>query len=62
MRLPATLRALELAEDRPLLHAWQLRLTHPMDGRELVFEAAPPADFAVALAAVGLDTPDKPLL
>lgn len=30
---------------RPLLHAWRLRLRHPADGREMAFEAAPPADF-----------------
>jgi 23S rRNA pseudouridine1911/1915/1917 synthase len=30
---------------RPMLHAWRLRLRHPRDGREMTFEAAPPADF-----------------
>lgn len=31
---------------RPMLHAWRLRLRHPADGREMSFEAPPPADFA----------------
>jgi 23S rRNA pseudouridine1911/1915/1917 synthase len=30
---------------RPMLHAWRLHLRHPRDGREMSFEAAPPADF-----------------
>jgi 23S rRNA pseudouridine1911/1915/1917 synthase len=30
---------------RPMLHAWKLRLRHPRDGRQLTFEARPPADF-----------------
>ncbi|HRC85902.1 MAG TPA: RluA family pseudouridine synthase [Thermoanaerobaculia bacterium] len=29
---------------RPALHAWQLRLAHPQDGRPLAFTAPPPAD------------------
>jgi 23S rRNA pseudouridine1911/1915/1917 synthase len=31
--------------DRPMLHAWRLRLRHPRTGAEMRFEAAPPADF-----------------
>jgi 23S rRNA pseudouridine1911/1915/1917 synthase len=34
---------------RQMLHAWQLRLTHPSDGRELSFAAAPPDDFLQVL-------------
>jgi 23S rRNA pseudouridine1911/1915/1917 synthase len=30
---------------RPMLHAYRLRFTHPASGRELEFEAVPPADF-----------------
>jgi 23S rRNA pseudouridine1911/1915/1917 synthase len=31
--------------DRPMLHAWRLRLQHPRTGADLSFEASPPADF-----------------
>jgi 23S rRNA pseudouridine1911/1915/1917 synthase len=31
--------------DRPMLHAWRLRLRHPRTGVEMSFEVAPPADF-----------------
>jgi 23S rRNA pseudouridine1911/1915/1917 synthase len=31
--------------DRPMLHAWRLRLRHPRSGREMTFEAPPPPDF-----------------
>jgi 23S rRNA pseudouridine1911/1915/1917 synthase len=31
--------------NRPMLHAWQLRLRHPRTGAEMSFEAPPPADF-----------------
>ena len=34
-----------LQPERPMLHAWRLRLRHPGTGREMSFEAAPPADF-----------------
>lgn len=30
---------------RPMLHAWRLRLQHPRTGKEMSFEAPPPADF-----------------
>ena len=30
---------------RPMLHAWRLRLRHPRTGREMSFEAPPPRDF-----------------
>jgi 23S rRNA pseudouridine1911/1915/1917 synthase len=35
----------EAGVSRPMLHAWRLRLRHPRTGREMSFEAAPPADF-----------------
>jgi len=28
-----------------MLHAWRLRLGHPLTGEEMSFEAPPPADF-----------------
>ncbi len=31
--------------DRPMLHAWRLRLRHPRTGEEMTFEAEQPADF-----------------
>lgn len=57
-QLPATLRNL-VDPERPLLHAWALRFTHP-DGRAMAFEAPLPADFAAALAAVGIPIPGTP--
>jgi 23S rRNA pseudouridine1911/1915/1917 synthase len=35
----------EPGADRPMLHAWRLRLRHPRTGQEMSFEAPPPADF-----------------
>ena len=35
----------EAGLERPLLHAWRLRLRHPRTGAEMNFEVAPPADF-----------------
>ncbi len=34
---------------RPMLHAWRLRLQHPLDKREMNFEAEPPEDFSTFL-------------
>ncbi|HSS60324.1 MAG TPA: RluA family pseudouridine synthase [Candidatus Limnocylindrales bacterium] len=31
--------------DRPMLHAWRLRLRHPRTGAEMSFETDPPVDF-----------------
>jgi 23S rRNA-/tRNA-specific pseudouridylate synthase len=28
-----------------MLHAWRLRLSHPLTGAEMTFEVAPPGDF-----------------
>ena len=35
----------EPGAERPMLHAWRLRLRHPRTGEEMSFEAAPPRDF-----------------
>lgn len=51
---PAAVRALAEALDHPLLHAYRLGFTHPVDGRELWFEAPPPADFVAFCRAAGL--------
>lgn len=59
VRTPAALaRTIDDSGDRPLLHAWQLRLAHPDDDRPLHFVAPPPADFVAALEAVGLVVPE----
>ena len=39
---------------RQALHAWQLRLDHPISGEKLAFVAEPPSDFLQALKAWGL--------
>jgi len=44
---PDTLRTIRFG--RQALHAYQLKFRHPVDGRQLQFEAAPPADFAELL-------------
>jgi len=31
--------------ERPMLHAWRMRLRHPRTGAEMTFEAPPPQDF-----------------
>jgi 23S rRNA pseudouridine1911/1915/1917 synthase len=41
-----------LGLQRQALHAVRLQLAHPLDGRRLAFERAPPADFAQAWARV----------
>lgn len=59
-RLPATLRGLvdpDAPVERPLLHAWQLRFTHPETGALMAFAAPPPADFTAALDALGVPVP-----
>lgn len=37
--------------NRPMLHAWRLRLRHPHTGADMSFEADPPSDFAGFWAA-----------
>jgi 23S rRNA pseudouridine1911/1915/1917 synthase len=38
---------------RPMLHAWRLRLRHPRTGVEMSFEAPPPPDFESFWASLG---------
>ena len=38
--------------DRPMLHAYRLRLRHPRTGEPMTFESPPPADFAAFLDAL----------
>ena len=35
----------ESGAERPMLHAWRLRLRHPRTGTDMTFEAPPPEDF-----------------
>lgn len=51
---PALVAALD-AFKRQALHATRLALSHPLTGRELEFEAPPPADMAALLAALEAD-------
>ena len=37
-------RRLDPVPPRQMLHAWKLRLWHPVKGVEMSFEALPPAD------------------
>lgn len=39
--------------ERPMLHAWRLRLQHPRTGREMAFEAPPPEDFQRFWSSLG---------
>lgn len=32
--------------ERPMLHAWRLKLRHPRTGQEMQFEVSPPSDFS----------------
>lgn len=58
VRLPAILRDLaDPSGERPMLHAWRLRLIHPLTGQPMAFEVPPPDDMAAALAAVGARLP-----
>jgi 23S rRNA pseudouridine1911/1915/1917 synthase len=38
--------------ERPMLHAWRLRLEHPRTKAEMSFEVPPPADFDAYWASV----------
>jgi 23S rRNA pseudouridine1911/1915/1917 synthase len=42
----------EIRADRPMLHAWRLRLRHPRTGDDVTFEAPPPQDFETFWAQV----------
>lgn len=48
--------------ERPMLHAWRLRLRHPADGREMSFEAPLPADFEAFLNSIRLGDPPATFL
>ena len=50
--LPATLRTLLLGFPRQALHAATLGFSHPVTGKGLRFESAPPADMRALLAAL----------
>jgi 23S rRNA pseudouridine1911/1915/1917 synthase len=57
-RLPATLKGVvDESGRRPMLHAWRLAFEHPRTGSRMELVAAPPADFAAALRALGLTAP-----
>ena len=43
----------EAGAERPMLHAWRLRLRHPKTGAEMSFEVAPPPDFDAFWESVG---------
>lgn len=43
-----------LGASRQMLHAWTIRFTHPVTGRELKIAAPPPPDFAACAEAGGL--------
>jgi 23S rRNA pseudouridine1911/1915/1917 synthase len=49
---------------RQALHAWRLRLRHPVSDGVLELEAPPPPDLCELLAACGLDLPleDRPMM
>ena len=53
VQLPPAARV-PLDADRPLLHAWQLALTHPSSGERMRFVAPVPRDLAAVADAVGL--------
>jgi 23S rRNA pseudouridine1911/1915/1917 synthase len=58
VRDPALRRLLD--PGHTLLHAWRVHLPATAAGRELIVTAPPPADFAAALAALGLAPPQEP--
>ncbi|MBN2798303.1 MAG: RluA family pseudouridine synthase [Deltaproteobacteria bacterium] len=43
-----------IGDDRPMLHAWQLQLDHPLDGVRRTYYADPPQDFTALARAAGL--------
>ena len=52
-------RGVEFPVPRQMLHAWQLALPHPVDGRMLTFVSPVPADMRGVAAAAGLELPGK---
>jgi 23S rRNA pseudouridine1911/1915/1917 synthase len=56
--LPVPLMSvIDMAQRRPMLHAWKLTFTHPRSGEEMTFTTNLPADFVKALDAVGIKQP-----
>jgi len=58
-RFKAGYRESRRREERPLiarltLHAWRITLGHPVEPRELTFEAPPPKDFRATVRQLGL--------
>jgi len=45
---------MQLGISRQALHAYRLRLDHPITGKPLAFEAAPPSDMCELLERLGL--------
>jgi len=43
-----------VADQRPLLHAWRLELTHPTTNETVVFTTPPPLDMLRVVHALGL--------
>ncbi|HHO52020.1 MAG TPA: RluA family pseudouridine synthase, partial [Deltaproteobacteria bacterium] len=57
-KVPGLSRGLiSAAGERPMLHAWQLGLTHPTTGARLRFVAPIPDDLSAALSALGIVPP-----
>ena len=52
-------RGVDFPVPRQMLHAWQLSLPHPADGRMLTFFSPIPADMCEVAAAAGLELPGK---
>jgi len=42
-------RRLDVVPSRQMLHAWRLKLWHPVENRQMEFEAPPPEDMRVYL-------------
>lgn len=56
--LPSSARDLiDPTENRPYLHAWQLKFIHPSTGEEMTFSAPLPADYIKVLDALEVQVP-----
>lgn len=58
---PKLARFIDADVERPFLHAWRLRLTHPRTREACSWEVAPPADMSAALHALAFALPATPL-
>lgn len=56
-QIPEPIRRALPKAPRVMLHAERLAFVHPADGRELVFESAPPADYAAILGELRAGPP-----